>query len=183
MGKGVELGGAGPLDHDGTRRDTGRAGNRHFCLSSALCAHTKAPYKTDLLWETLRALNRPGRARTVSRPVAFCPAAHIPRCSAGPLSRTRVASNRAQSSLRAHAGITHSRTASAMTRVSPWPSRRSTSLRARATARGFSTPRAPPVLSQTCLRGTRYRVHIEEHTYETMCRGSCVSLCSSAMMP
>ena len=29
---------------------------------SALCGHTKAPYKTDLRCETLRALNRPRRA-------------------------------------------------------------------------------------------------------------------------
>ena len=29
----------------------------------ALRAHAKAPHKTDLLWETRRALNRPGRAR------------------------------------------------------------------------------------------------------------------------
>jgi hypothetical protein len=34
-------------------------------LLSALRAHTKAPSKTDLLWKTLRALKRPGRARTV----------------------------------------------------------------------------------------------------------------------
>jgi hypothetical protein len=33
-------------------------------MLSALRVHAKAPYKTDLLWETLRALNRPGRART-----------------------------------------------------------------------------------------------------------------------
>ena len=32
----------------------------------APCAPTqKSPYRTDLLWETLRALNRPGRGRTV----------------------------------------------------------------------------------------------------------------------
>ena len=42
-----------------------RAGNRRFGLLRARRAHTKAPYKPDLLWETLRALNRPGRARTV----------------------------------------------------------------------------------------------------------------------
>ena len=35
---------------------------------SALRTHPKAPYKTYLLWETLRALNRPGRARTVGSP-------------------------------------------------------------------------------------------------------------------
>jgi hypothetical protein len=33
---------------------------------SALRAHTEAPYKTDLLWKTLGALNRPMLARTVS---------------------------------------------------------------------------------------------------------------------
>ena len=38
-----------------------RAGNRRFVPLSALCAHTKTQHKTDLLWETLRALNRPGR--------------------------------------------------------------------------------------------------------------------------
>jgi hypothetical protein len=41
-----------------------RAGNRRFWLLSALRAHTKAPYKTTLLWETLRPHNRFGRART-----------------------------------------------------------------------------------------------------------------------
>ena len=47
---------------------TVRAGNRRFARLSALRAlraPPKAPYKTDLLWETLRALNRPERARTV----------------------------------------------------------------------------------------------------------------------
>jgi hypothetical protein len=28
--------------------------------------HKKMPYKIDLLWKMLRALNRPGRARTES---------------------------------------------------------------------------------------------------------------------
>jgi hypothetical protein len=42
-----------------------RAGNRRFWLLSALRAHTKAPYKTDLLGKTLRAFSRPGRSRTV----------------------------------------------------------------------------------------------------------------------
>ena len=32
---------------------------------NALRAHTKAPHKTDSLWETLRAFNRPGQAHTV----------------------------------------------------------------------------------------------------------------------
>jgi hypothetical protein len=45
-----------------------RAGNRRFWLLSALRAHTKMPYKIDLLWETLRALKHPGRARTVQKP-------------------------------------------------------------------------------------------------------------------
>jgi hypothetical protein len=34
-------------------------GNRRFRLLSALRAHTKAPYKSNLLWETRRALDRP----------------------------------------------------------------------------------------------------------------------------
>jgi hypothetical protein len=38
-----------------------RAGNRRFWRLSALRAHTKAPYKTDLNRKTLRALKRPGR--------------------------------------------------------------------------------------------------------------------------
>jgi hypothetical protein len=42
-----------------TPGQTARAGNRRFGLVSALHAHTKAPYKTDLLWE-MRALKRPG---------------------------------------------------------------------------------------------------------------------------
>ena len=40
--------------------NTARAGNRRFWR-----AHTKPPYKTNLLCKTLRLLNRPGRARTV----------------------------------------------------------------------------------------------------------------------
>ena len=36
-----------------------------FGRLSALCAHTKAPYKMDSHRKTLRALNCPGRARTV----------------------------------------------------------------------------------------------------------------------
>jgi hypothetical protein len=46
---------------------TARAGNRRFwCLTimTALRAHTKAPYKTDLHRKTRRALNRPWAART-----------------------------------------------------------------------------------------------------------------------
>jgi hypothetical protein len=35
-----------------------------FWLSSFRRAHTKAPYKTDLLWETLRLLKRPEKAHT-----------------------------------------------------------------------------------------------------------------------
>ena len=48
---------------------TARAGNRRFGPLSALRAHTKTPYKTDLHRKTLRnakALKRPGRARTVN---------------------------------------------------------------------------------------------------------------------
>jgi hypothetical protein len=33
-------------------------------MLSAICTHVKAPYKTDLLWKTLRAIKRPGRPRT-----------------------------------------------------------------------------------------------------------------------
>jgi hypothetical protein len=44
--------------------------NRRFVLLSTLRAHAKAPCKTDSLWETLRALNRPGRARTVSTAIS-----------------------------------------------------------------------------------------------------------------
>ena len=51
------------------------AANRHFWRLSALRAHTKAPYKPDSLWKTLRSLKRPGRVRT--EPFA---------CSAGLLS-------------------------------------------------------------------------------------------------
>ena len=44
---------------------TARAGNHHCWRLSGLRAHTKAPYKTGLLWTTLRALKRPERARAV----------------------------------------------------------------------------------------------------------------------
>jgi hypothetical protein len=40
---------------------------RRFRRLSALRAHTKTPYKISLLWKTIRALNRPGRARTETR--------------------------------------------------------------------------------------------------------------------
>jgi hypothetical protein len=40
---------------------TARAGNRRFWCLSALRAHTKAPYKTDLHRKTLMALNCPRR--------------------------------------------------------------------------------------------------------------------------
>jgi hypothetical protein len=43
---------------------TARAGNRRFWLLSTLHTHAKAPYKNNLLWETLRALNHPGKAQT-----------------------------------------------------------------------------------------------------------------------
>jgi hypothetical protein len=46
---------------------TVRSGNHHLWLLSALCAHTKTPYKPDLLWRTPRSLNGPGRARTDGR--------------------------------------------------------------------------------------------------------------------
>jgi hypothetical protein len=44
-----------------------QAENHRLKLLSALRAHTKVPHKTDLLWETLRPLNRPETARTVLR--------------------------------------------------------------------------------------------------------------------
>jgi hypothetical protein len=44
---------------------TARAGNGRFGRLSALCAHTKAPYKMDFHRKTLRPLNRSGRVRTV----------------------------------------------------------------------------------------------------------------------
>ena len=47
-----------------------RAENRRFWRLSALCAHTKAPYKTNLLRRTLRPLERPTMARTVQRVAA-----------------------------------------------------------------------------------------------------------------
>jgi hypothetical protein len=39
---------------------TARAGKRRFLMLSALRAHTKAPYKTDLPWKMIRPLKRPG---------------------------------------------------------------------------------------------------------------------------
>ena len=51
------------LGSHGTARDE----NRRFSLLSALCTHTKAPYKTVLLWETSRPLKRPKRSRTGRR--------------------------------------------------------------------------------------------------------------------
>ena len=59
-----------------------RAGNHRFWLLSTPRAHTKAPYKSDLLRETLRSLKRPGRARTVAGrrlEVARAGAAHLAR--------------------------------------------------------------------------------------------------------
>jgi hypothetical protein len=41
-----------------------RTENRQFGILNAPCAHKNAPYNPDLLWRTLRALNRPGRAQT-----------------------------------------------------------------------------------------------------------------------
>ena len=43
-----------------TASSSARAGNRRFRLLSALRAHTKAPYKTDLPRKTLMVGNRPG---------------------------------------------------------------------------------------------------------------------------
>jgi hypothetical protein len=58
---------------------TARAGNHRFGLLSALRAHTKAPYKNDLLRETLRALNRPRMARTEEHQPELCVARRAPR--------------------------------------------------------------------------------------------------------
>ena len=41
----------------GRCRAAAQARNRRFELLSAMRAHTKAPYKSDLLWKALRALN------------------------------------------------------------------------------------------------------------------------------
>jgi hypothetical protein len=46
-----------------------RAGNRRFGSLSTRRTHTNAPYKNDLLWETLRALHHPRRAWTVTAEV------------------------------------------------------------------------------------------------------------------
>jgi hypothetical protein len=61
---------AAPETAAGSASASARAGNRRFWCLSTLRAHTKAPYKTDLHRKTLKnakALNRPGRARTVRR--------------------------------------------------------------------------------------------------------------------
>jgi hypothetical protein len=46
-------------DRERPRVQAARAGQRRFWLLSALCTHTNTPYKTDLLWRTLRPLKRP----------------------------------------------------------------------------------------------------------------------------
>ena len=51
-----------------------RAGNRRFWLLSALRTHTTAPYKSDLMWKTLRPpknSKRPRRVRTGRWPGAL----------------------------------------------------------------------------------------------------------------
>ena len=58
---------AGGQLHREKQPTSARAGSRHFWLLSAMCAHTKAPYRTDLHRKTLRALNHPRRAWTVRR--------------------------------------------------------------------------------------------------------------------
>ena len=74
-----------------------RTGNRRVWLFSALRAHTKAPYRTDLLWEPLGALTRPaGGSR---QPIAprhgrrwpWPPLVKTWRGLTGPLLRTPVA--------------------------------------------------------------------------------------------
>ena len=56
-------------------RPSARAGNRRFSPLSARRAHTKSPYKTDLHRKTLRALNSPRAARTVSEAGLLLPEA------------------------------------------------------------------------------------------------------------
>jgi hypothetical protein len=69
-----------PLELQRRNRFTARAGNRRFELLRALRAHTKVPYKIDLLWRTLRPLKRPRRpGRRVEEP-AFFPV-HDPQVS------------------------------------------------------------------------------------------------------
>jgi hypothetical protein len=53
-----------------------------FGSLSALCAHTKAPYKIDFNRKTLRALNRPGTART-SHDLRAVGLADVPRLHGG----------------------------------------------------------------------------------------------------
>jgi hypothetical protein len=64
-----ELAAVDMLPHRGDRVRIGhppaRAGKRRVSLLSALRTHTKAPSKSDLLWRTLRPLQRPKRTRTV----------------------------------------------------------------------------------------------------------------------
>jgi hypothetical protein len=58
---------AGVVDGGGAQtpsKATARAGTRRFWPLSALRARANAPCKTDLPRETLRAINRPRRART-----------------------------------------------------------------------------------------------------------------------
>ena len=54
-------------------------------------AHTKAPYKNDLLWETLRVLNRPlggpDRPRLLGRPPARAVEAPLRRRASVPAGR------------------------------------------------------------------------------------------------
>ena len=70
-----------------SRNSASAAGHRTHCRPypgrkppfsfSALRAHTKAPYKIDLLWRTLRALDHPSQGRTA----AMCAAACAMRCA------------------------------------------------------------------------------------------------------
>ena len=71
----------------------GGAGNRRFGSLRALRAHTEAPYKTCLLWETLRAPKRPGRAgpdgtrSSASASSSQSPASRCARPAAAPTHR------------------------------------------------------------------------------------------------
>ena len=83
---------------------TARAGNRRFLCLSAPRAHTKAPYKTDLYRETLRALNRPGGpgpSANVSRETLPPPAGatHYQRSLAGKANGSRQMSPQAKRSV------------------------------------------------------------------------------------
>ena len=75
-----------------------RAEDRRFGPLSALRAHTKAPYKMDFHRKTLRALNRPEAARTVTQMLSMEPSSQSARSARAENSRKGLLS-----ALRAHA--------------------------------------------------------------------------------